>query len=59
MQHSPNPGKLPRLNEPDFKYVPAEKTDLRATFRRVRLEQQQQLELPLDYPPVEPKTGNE
>jgi hypothetical protein len=57
MQDSHSQGKpLPRLNDPDFKYIRAKDTDLRATFRRLRLEQQQQLELPLDYPPVDQKT---
>jgi hypothetical protein len=43
----------PRLDDPDFKYVPAKETDLRVTFQRIRAEQQQQLELPLDYPPIQ------
>lgn len=53
MEEQNNAPVKPALPGPDFVYVPAEKTDLRATFRRVRARQQRQLELPLDYPPIE------
>lgn len=53
MQEPPTPTAKPRLTDPDFKYVPAKDTDLRVTFQRIRSEQQQQLELPLDYPPIQ------
>ncbi len=33
---------MKKITDPSFRYVPAVKTDLRATFRRVRREQAEQ-----------------
>ncbi|MDM0024112.1 hypothetical protein [Variovorax saccharolyticus] len=37
----PAPAPIGGLLDPRFQYVPAAKTDLRATFARIRAEQQQ------------------
>lgn len=45
---------MTRLLDPKFKYVPASKTDIRATFRRIQREQQkaQQPAAPTNVQPM-------
>lgn len=43
---------MKRLTDPDFKYVPAARTDLRKTFARVRRELRSEAERQKATPPV-------
>ena len=39
---------MKRITDPDFRYVPAAKTDIRKTFARIRAEQKKAAQTPVN-----------